>query len=55
MASISTGMNRTGDILYGLPMHICPTCALYERAITIVNHQKEGEWMISARDRKIQY
>lgn len=46
---------RPGDILYGLPMHICPTCALYERAITIIRHQVEGEWMIRARDRKIQY
>ncbi len=46
---------QPGDILYGLPMHICPTCALYERAITIINHQKDGEWMIIARDRKIQY
>lgn len=46
---------QPGDILYGLPMHICPTCALYERAITIIDHQKNGEWMITARDRKIQY
>lgn len=46
---------QPGDILYGLPVHICPTCALYERAITIMDHQKKSEWMISARDRKIQY
>ncbi|MBL0882301.1 MAG: D-TA family PLP-dependent enzyme [Chitinophagaceae bacterium] len=46
---------QPGDILYGLPIHICPTCALYERAITIIDHQKNGEWMITARDRKIQY
>lgn len=46
---------QPGDILYGLPVHICPTCALYERAITIIQHQVEGEWMIRARDRKIQY
>ncbi len=46
---------QPGDILYGLPMHICPTCALYERGMTIIDHQKNGEWMITARDRKIQY
>lgn len=46
---------KVGDILYGLPVHICPTCALYERAITIVNHRKHGEWIIVARDRKIQH
>jgi len=44
---------QPGDILYGLPMHICPTCALYERAITVINQEKSGEWMITARDRKI--
>lgn len=46
---------KPGDILYGLPVHICPTCALYERAITISNHKKQGEWMVLGRDRKIQF
>ncbi len=46
---------KVGDVLYGLPYHICPTCALYERAITIQDHQKTGEWMITGRDRKIIY
>jgi D-threonine aldolase len=42
-----------GDVLYGLPYHICPTCALYERAKTIVEHKAEGEWRMAARDRRI--
>ena len=42
-----------GDILYGLPYHICPTIALYERAITIEDQQIKGEWMNIARNRKI--
>lgn len=46
---------KVGDVLYGLPYHICPTCALYERAFTIEDHQKTGEWMIIARDRRINY
>lgn len=46
---------KVGDVLYGLPYHICPSCALYERAITIQDHQKKGEWMIVGRDRKILY
>jgi len=46
---------RPGDILYGLPYHICPSCALYERAITIRNGEISGEWKIAARDRKINY
>lgn len=44
---------KTGDLLYGIPFHICPTVALYERAITIENGKISGEWMIVARDRKI--
>jgi D-serine deaminase-like pyridoxal phosphate-dependent protein len=44
---------KVGDILYGLPYHICPTVALYERAITIENNQIAGEWHNIARDRKI--
>jgi len=44
---------KIGDILYGLPYHICPTVALYERAITIENNKTSGEWKNVARDRKI--
>jgi len=44
---------RVGDVLYGLPYHVCPTVALYERAITIENNQVAGEWKNIARDRKI--
>ncbi len=44
---------KVGDILYGLPIHICPTIALYERAIVIENNTAKGEWRIIARDRKI--
>ena len=44
---------KTGDVLYGLPYHICPAVALYERAITIENGKTSGEWKTIARDRKI--
>ncbi|GAC1551467.1 MAG: D-TA family PLP-dependent enzyme [Mucilaginibacter sp.] len=44
---------KVGDVLYGLPYHICPTVALYERAFTIENNQTAGEWKNIARDRKI--
>ncbi|WP_461452614.1 D-TA family PLP-dependent enzyme [Mucilaginibacter sp.] len=42
-----------GDVLYGLPWHVCPTVALYERAITIENNIITGEWLNIARDRII--
>ena len=44
---------KVGDVLYGLPYHICPTVALYERAITIEDGNATGEWKNIARDRKI--
>ncbi|MBC7745041.1 MAG: D-TA family PLP-dependent enzyme [Flavobacterium sp.] len=44
---------QIGDVLYGLPVHICPTCALYERAQTVKNNVAAGEWKMIARDRKI--
>ncbi|HTK18501.1 MAG TPA: D-TA family PLP-dependent enzyme [Mucilaginibacter sp.] len=44
---------KVGDVLYGLPYHICPTIALYERVITIENNQITGEWRNIARDRTI--
>ncbi len=42
-----------GDILYGLPFHICPTVALYERVYTIENGKISEEWKTTARDRKL--
>lgn len=53
---LSTTENHTiqpGDILYGLPVHICPTCALYEKAIPVQDHRTGNDWRIIARDRKI--
>ncbi|MHA4810961.1 D-TA family PLP-dependent enzyme [Flavitalea flava] len=44
---------KVGDILYGLPVHICPTVALYERAFTVQDAKVDGEWKNLARDRKI--
>lgn len=44
---------QTGDVLYGLPYHVCPTIALYERAITIENGVTTGAWKTIARDRVI--
>jgi D-serine deaminase-like pyridoxal phosphate-dependent protein len=44
---------KVGDILYGLPYHICPSVALYERTVTIEDNEITGEWKNIARDRKI--
>jgi D-serine deaminase-like pyridoxal phosphate-dependent protein len=44
---------KTGDVLYGIPYHICPTVALYERVQLIEEGKITGEWRNVARDRKI--
>jgi D-threonine aldolase len=44
---------KIGDVLFGVPYHICPTVALYERAIVVENNNAVDEWKIVARDRKI--
>ncbi|HEX8333886.1 MAG TPA: D-TA family PLP-dependent enzyme [Segetibacter sp.] len=44
---------KVGDVLYGMPIHICPTCALYETAFVIENNKTTGQWKMIARDRKI--
>ncbi len=46
---------KVGDVLYGMPIHICPTVALYERAYTVKGNKVKGEWKTIARDRKINY
>ncbi|SDH00094.1 D-serine deaminase, pyridoxal phosphate-dependent [Pedobacter terrae] len=42
-----------GDMLYGLPYHVCPTVALYEQAICLKEDQFLEYWEIISRKRKI--
>ncbi|MEO6547814.1 MAG: D-TA family PLP-dependent enzyme [Ferruginibacter sp.] len=42
-----------GDVLYGVPVHICPTVALYEKAFVVKNNIVTSEWQVIARNRKI--
>jgi D-serine deaminase-like pyridoxal phosphate-dependent protein len=46
---------KIGDILYGLPYHVCPTVALHESVATIENNYINGEWKTIARNRKINF
>ena len=43
----------SGDIIYAIPWHICPTVALYDNIKIIEDGQCIGEWKNIARDRKI--
>ncbi len=45
---------KIGMPLYGVPIHICPTCALYEKAFVVGEDRfVNEEWRVVARDRRI--
>lgn len=44
---------KVGQVLYGLPYHVCPTVALYDSVYTIENGLVTGQWKNVARDRKL--
>jgi D-serine deaminase-like pyridoxal phosphate-dependent protein len=44
---------KIGDLLYGMPRHICPTVALHAEATVIENGKIVGTWKVAARTRKI--
>lgn len=45
---------RVGDVLYGVPYHICPTVALYDVSYPVVEHVVGEKWNTIARRRKIE-
>ena len=42
-----------GDVLYGVPKHVCPTVALHSHAVIIQGGAATGRWKITARDRML--
>lgn len=44
---------KVGDVLYGIPYHICPTVALHEEAHVIQQYEVVDKWQVIARKRKI--
>lgn len=44
-----------GELFYGMPQHICPTVALYERAIVAEENSITGEWEVTARNKKLKW
>ena len=51
-ADAAHGLNP-GDVVYGIPYHICPTIALYDRLHVAEAGRITGEWKVMARDRRI--
>lgn len=44
---------KVGDVLYGVPVHVCPTVALYNKAVVIENNEAVTTWNVVARDRSL--
>ncbi len=44
---------NVGDVLYGVPYHICPTINLHDEVSVIENGFKTDTWQITARKRKL--
>lgn len=42
-----------GDVLYGIPRHVCPTVALHAEAVIIRNGSAVERWKVASRDRKL--
>jgi len=43
---------KIGDVLYGLPIHICPTVALYDYAYSVSAERPPQLWPIRSRKRR---
>ena len=46
---------KIGDVLYGVPIHICPTVASYQEALVIQEGEQIASWRTIARDRRITF
>jgi D-serine deaminase-like pyridoxal phosphate-dependent protein len=46
---------KTGDVLYCIPWHICPTMDRHDMATVVKDNEAVGQWAIEARKRKLTY
>jgi len=42
-----------GDVLYGIPMHICPTMALHDFVWAVSEQVATEKWYLTARTREL--
>lgn len=50
-----TSAHHIGELFYGIPQHVCPTVALYERASVADENKIIGEWEVTARNKKLKW
>ncbi len=44
-----------GDVLYGVPHHICPTVSMYEKAYVAEGNEVTGTWTVTARNKQLEH
>ncbi|MFY9256564.1 MAG: D-TA family PLP-dependent enzyme, partial [Fuerstiella sp.] len=42
-----------GDVLLGIPTHICPTSALHHEVAVIADDKLVAPWQVTARNRRL--
>lgn len=47
--------HKVGDVLYGVPYHICPTINLHDDVAVIENREQVDTWQITARKRRLNF
>jgi D-serine deaminase-like pyridoxal phosphate-dependent protein len=51
LSTSDPGLHSIGDVVYALPVHICPTMALHEQVYVVRNRQITESWKVAARKR----
>lgn len=46
--------HQVGETWYGVPVHICPTVALFDSVSVVHNREITGQWKVTARTRRIE-
>jgi 3-hydroxy-D-aspartate aldolase len=46
---------KTGDPVYAIPWHICPTVDRFDKVYVVENSRVTGQWNVEARKRQITF
>lgn len=49
----AAGQFKPGDVVYAVPIHVCPTCALHRSAYVVEGGKVVGTWEVTSRDRML--
>ncbi|EDM36048.1 D-threonine aldolase, metal-activated pyridoxal enzyme [Pedobacter sp. BAL39] len=44
---------EVGDLIYGIPFHVCPSVALYDQVYVVNDRHITGTWQVAARGKKV--